>query len=254
MTLSGQQINPNYLRTERKPKICRLFSAALIVITCSVLSLSTGCIFQTDAKAPHTLLFMGNSITRMDSIPQFGWLQSNGMAATALDSDYVHVTLRLLDERGIRANAVIGDRDCEICDGEVDAHAETARRHVLQYRPLAVVVQLGENATPAEVDGGQLTEQYRRLLQGLTDAGAKRIYALSVWDDTSLTAPKTFAVRRAIREFPDVRFLDLTDIPKQPGVYGDSSQYENPAVLWHPGNAGMRLIGERVAEAIAGDF
>lgn len=238
-------ITPRYLG----PRISGLIALALLAATGAFIG--AGCVFQTDAKAPITVLFMGNSITRMDSLPQFGWLQSNGMAATALDSDYVHVTLRALKAKGILAEAVIGDRDCEVCDGPIDAHAETARRHVLTYKPAAVVVQLGENASPAEVDGGELTEQYRRLLRALTQAGARNIYALSVWDDTTLTAPKTFAIRRAIREFPEVQFLDMTDIPKRPGVYGDPEVYADAAVLWHPGNLGMRLIGERVADAIA---
>jgi hypothetical protein len=159
-----------------------------------------------------------------------------------------------MTQAGWPVKAVIGDKDCLICDGEIDAHTENARKLVDTYQPLAVVVQLGENESLVEVESGKLTAEYQRLLRTLTEAGAKRIYALSVWDDTSLTAPRTFAVRRAVRDFPAVRFIDLTDIPKDSATYGNPKAFSDPAVLWHPGNLGMRRIGERVAATLIGDL
>lgn len=212
--------------------------------------LGAGCAFQTDEDRQGTILFLGNSITRHDSLPEFGWTQVNGMAATEPGKDYVHQTMAVLAERGFGAQAVVGDRDCDLCDGPIDEHSRNAAREVRRLRPLAVVVQLGENSDDLEVAAGKLTAQYRRLLQVLDEAGAKRVLALSVWHDTSLAGPRNLAVRLALADHPKVRFLDLTALSKDPLNYADTAKYGNDAVRWHPGDRGMRLIAERVAAAI----
>ncbi len=212
--------------------------------------LGAGCVFQTDGNRQGTLLFLGNSITRHDSLPEIGWTQVNGMAATEPAKDYVHQTMAFLAAQGFGAEATVGARDCDLCDGPIDEHIHNAAREVRLLQPLAVVVQLGENSSEVEIAAGKLTAQYRRLLQVLEEAGAKRILALSVWGDTSLTGPRNKAVQLALADFPKVRFLDLTALSKDPTNYGDTAKYRNDAVSWHPGDRGMRLIGEQVAKAI----
>ena len=45
------------------------------------------------------ILFIGNSITRHEPKPEIGWPYDWGMAASCLKNDYVHVAVRLLEEK-----------------------------------------------------------------------------------------------------------------------------------------------------------
>ena len=45
------------------------------------------------------VLFVGNSITRHMPLPSIGWTGDWGMAASCEEKDYVHQTVRLLEEK-----------------------------------------------------------------------------------------------------------------------------------------------------------
>ena len=50
------------------------------------------------------VLFIGNSITRHGPKPEIGWPNDWGMAASAPEKDYVHQTVALLEEKGVRVD------------------------------------------------------------------------------------------------------------------------------------------------------
>jgi hypothetical protein len=207
-----------------------------------------GCVFESRYQRPK-ILFLGNSITFIGEQPWVGWNHAHGMAASEESKDYVHQTVRILREKGLDLEPVLGSRDCEICDGVIGEHIERLA-DVGVIRPRYVVVQLGENADAVEIRSGRLTEQYGTLLQGLKEQGARRIYCISNWDEDSLADAHNEAILRAIRRHRDVKVVDITALAKDRANYGDSVLFPNTDVRWHPGDRGMEGIAQALASAI----
>lgn len=221
-----------------------LASAALVAML-------GGCVFESRYQPPK-ILFLGNSITFVGKQPWVGWNHEHGMAASDQSKDYVHQTVRILKEKGLELEPVLGSRDCEICDGVIGEHIERLA-DVREIKPRYVVVQLGENADMVEIRSGRLTEQYGTLLQGLKDNGARKIYCVSNWDEDSLADVHNEAILRAIRKHRDVKVVDITALAKDKANYGDSLLFPNADVRWHPGDRGMQGIAQAIASAILED-
>ena len=55
--------------------------------------------FIGDVNADMKIAFVGNSITRHGEAPQIGWNHNFGMAASAIENDYVHRVIHKLEEK-----------------------------------------------------------------------------------------------------------------------------------------------------------
>jgi hypothetical protein len=201
---------------------------------------------------PAKIIFLGNSITLSIKNPALGWMKDAGMAASIPENDYVHQTVRILREKGLDVEGLVGPRDCEFCDGPIEEHIENLWQ-VREVRPRYVVVQLGENSDLTQIRSGKLTQDYLRLLQGLKDNGAQRIFCLSNWDEDSLSRPHNEAILKAIHHFHDIHVVDITSLADDPANRGDSTLYANVDVRWHPGDLGMLRIATILANSILED-
>lgn len=220
----------------------------MTVALASLILTLAACVFETRHHPPK-ILFLGNSITFSGRSEPFQWPHAHGMAASAESRDYVHQTVRILKEKGLELEPVLGSRDCQICDGVIGEHLERVS-DVRRIRPRYVVVQLGENATEAEIQSGRLTREYRELLQGLKDNGARRIFCISNWDEDTLGTPRNEAILRAVRHFPGIRVVDISKVSQDPAAFGDSLLFPDVNVRWHPGDKGMEGIATLLASAI----
>jgi len=206
------------------------------------------CVFETRPQ-PSRILFLGNSITYAPANADFGWPRSVGMAASSQDKDYVHQTIRILREKGMDVEAVLGTRDCEICDEVIGEHIETLD-DIREIRPRYAVVQLGENSDHIQINSGRLTREYLLLLEGLKKRGIRDIFCISNWHEASPEDPHNQAILRAIRHFSDIHWVDIGSLANRPEYYGDTTLYSDRDILWHPGDLGMLRIAEILAESI----
>lgn len=211
-------------------------------------ALAAACVFETRTEAPK-VLFMGNSITLNQPVPELGWNHAWGMAASARDSDYVHQTVRLLAERGLAVEVHLADRDCPDCDGAIDEQIHNLDQ-VERLKPRYVIVQLSEHSQEIELRSGKMTEQYRRLLQGLAALEVPHVYCLGSWGEIEDEGPYAQAIHYAVRDFPGVRYLSIRHVSADSSSYGDTALFSNPGVLWHPGDKGMLGIARVIADAI----
>ncbi|HKP94755.1 MAG TPA: hypothetical protein VJ385_03260 [Fibrobacteria bacterium] len=192
---------------------------------------------------------MGNSITRNPPVPALGWNGDWGMAATALDRDYAHQTARILKEKGLELELNLADRDCPDCDGSIDEQIHNMDQ-VRRLKPRYVVVQLSEHSFDIELRSGKMADQYRRLLQGLKDAGVPHVYCLSAWGEKDLGEPHAVGIRLALKEFPGYTLVDITKAAADTLNYGDPALFADAGVRWHPGDKGMLAIAESLADAV----
>jgi hypothetical protein len=207
-----------------------------------------GCVFETEKKGP-VILFMGNSITLAAASTEFGWNGNWGMAATSQDKDYAHQTLAVLKERGMQAELAIGDRNCVPCDGGIDEQAHNMEQ-VRRLRPRYVIVQLSEHSFDIELRSGKMTAQYRSLLQALSDEQVPHVFCLGAWGEKSDQEARAMGIKTALAGFPRYRFLDISPLVRDTLNYGDTTLFKNPYVAWHPGDRGMRKLGELIADAV----
>ena len=214
-----------------------------------VLLIWTGCLFDT-GHTPPAILFVGNSITAHLPLPEVGWMQKNGMAATDPDSDYVHRTLRYLEAKGVPARAEYGLRDCDGCSGVFEEHRGNFEAIMDRIRPRWAVVQLGENLIDFRADA-PTTLEFRALLLELRKGGTFPIFCITAWGNASLEDPQNRTLQSAMRGIPKVHLVDITSAAADPANYGDSSVYWNAAVQWHPGNRGMDAIAAILADSLA---
>ena len=210
-----------------------------------------GCLFDSH-YGPPAILFVGNSITLHGQYPAVGWYQFNGMAATALDSDYVHQTLRRLETKGIGARAEFGRRDCDDCDtiGVFEEFRGNIEAIMDEISPRWVVVQLGENLT-GELGNSKSLLGYRNLVMELRKSGTFQIFCITAWGNGSMNNPQNMALQQAVAGLTRVHIVNITSVASDPANYGDSLLYANRAVQWHPGNRGMDAIAAILADSMS---
>lgn len=233
----------------------RMGAAGAIALAIATLGtpLLPGCVFETERKGP-VILFMGNSITfnLRDTAAGSEWHGDWGMAASALDKDYVHRTVARLKEKGMDVDARIGERNCVPCDGAIDEQAHAVEQ-LRRLRPEYVVVQLSEHSFEIELRSGKMTAQYKSLLRLLRDEGVPHVYCLGAWGEKSPDDARATAIKAALWDFPEYRFLDISALSRDTLNYGDTKMFSNPFIAWHPGDRGMDGIASVIAEAVWAD-
>lgn len=234
--------------TERLPPARGTASGRTIAACAAAALLALSCVFETRPEHPG-ILFMGNSITLNPPAPEFGWEHDWGMAASSRENDYVHRTVRLLEERGMPLRMEIAGKPCPDCDGALDEQAHNMEQ-VRRFRPRYVVVQLSEHSHDIELRSGKMTAQYRALLGNLVKEGVRHIYCVGSWTEKVQDGIYSQYIRMAVKDFPEAEFVDIHRVAADPANEGDSTLFSHPAVLWHPGDSGMLGMARLIADAI----
>jgi hypothetical protein len=210
-----------------------------------------GCVLETERKGP-VILFMGNSITLNAPAPDLKWYGTWGMAASVPEKDYLHQTVELLKEKGMAVEPHVGERNCVPCDGGIDEQAQN-REQIRRLRPRYVVVQLSEHSFEIELKSGKMKAQYISLLKMLHEEGVPRVYCLGAWGERAPDELRGTAIQAALSGFPEYRFVDISPIVRDSANYGDPAAFTDLAVLWHPGDRGMRALAETVSAVVWAD-
>ena len=135
---------------------------------------------------PNRILFLGNSITRCPAVPEIGWMNDWGMAASAKEKDYVHLLANSIaklsksDPDILFENIADFERNYETYDINTKLHEH------LQFKPDIVVVAIGENVPPLDTEESRtkFKDRFSKLLQALKDTGRPAIFVRSCfWPD-----------------------------------------------------------------------
>ncbi|MBE7044653.1 MAG: SGNH/GDSL hydrolase family protein [Ruminococcaceae bacterium] len=190
------------------------------------------------------VLFVGNSITRHGVLSEIGWHWDWGMAASALEKDYVH----LLVEKIKKTNP---DACFCICQGaEWERNYKNGSQYLEPYEAARdfgadlIIFRLIENCPCQEFDSDAFYQEYQNLIDYL-DAGkkAKIILTTGFWkhpgDDTIMRVAEE-------REYPCVYLGELGEKDEMKAI----GLFEHTGVANHPGDLGMQAIADMIAEKL----
>jgi hypothetical protein len=205
------------------------------------------------------ILFLGNSITLHPPLVERKWTGNWGMAASALEKDYVHVLtkqidehtggtlkLRLVDPTKKDADGVVtlGDANvvniADILERKYASYDPARLRSQIALRPDVVVLQFGENVRTDSFDAAALTKCLKKLVGDLKESSNPTIFVTS-----QIYGPNEALDRvkqQVVAEDPGHRvFVDLSGFRKDPS---------NNGFLDHPNDQGMKFIADTLFKAM----
>lgn len=192
-------------------------------------------------------LFLGNSITLHPPYAVIGWTNNWGMAASAIEKDYVHLVARGIERETGRQvdlrvrNIGTFERNFETWDTARELAAEIA------FEPDYLVVALGENVKDLGDEASRLRwEKAFKRMVGSFLSGKRRprvvvrgVFWPNGWKDAAMAS--------AARDcgVPFVR-ADFGNDPSMKAV----GLFAHAGVQMHPGDRGMAEIATRILETL----
>lgn len=185
------------------------------------------------------IMFVGNSITKHDILPEIGWMESYGMAASCQEKDYVHLLMKKIDEKAEASYCI-----CQVADWE--RHYKQGEKMLSSFEAARdfesdiIVMRIVENCPTEEFDGEKFSEEYKRLIRYLDKTGnAKVIITTSFWRHTA----DNEIVKTAIElGYPYLYLGDMGERNEMMAI----GLFEHKGVQIHPGDKGMKEIAERI--------
>jgi hypothetical protein len=196
------------------------------------------------------VLVMGNSIALHAPAPKIGWTNNWGMAASAAEKDFAHLTISGIEKRtGKRADYRIRNvygMEKGFLTGYVIAKSQAED---LAWKPDYVVIAPGENVS-AFKDAGE-EEAWGKALYDLGKAykeanpAAKIVYRSVFWmNETKFRLAKEAAAKLG------AAFADLGSRGNERAMQAHDAGFSHAGVAKHPGDAGMAMQAELILKAL----
>ena len=196
------------------------------------------------------ILFIGNSITLHPPAPQIGWSHNFGMAASALEKDYVHLLIKRFTQAGRRElpQVLISN----IADFERDYATYLIRsklKKLAEFRADIVILSIAENVPKLDTkhQQDQFKVAVKDLLSFVKGSGQPAIYVQSgFWVD-----PVKDSILKDLSTELSASFVDISQLAEDPKNYAYSEQkFSNKDIAQHPGDRGMEAIAELIWDAV----
>ena len=201
-------------------------------------------IFDNGGKI--NVLFIGNSITRHEPKSEIGWDNDWGMAASSRENDYVHVTVKLLEEKLGKVNYCIancGEWELNYSQDGLLSEWEKAR----DFKADIVIIRIGENILNARDKFKEypIAPRYAKMVEYFSsNPSAKVVVTDLFWHYEEIdNAIHTVAKEKG---YPLVYLNDLGKAEENMAI----GQFWHSGVAMHPNDNGMRKIAERIVEKI----
>lgn len=193
------------------------------------------------------VLFVGNSITRHAPAPEIGWLPDWGMAASAEENDYVHVAVRLIEEKlGEKidyATACCGDWERNYWDDEQISRWQEAS----DFKADVLVIRIGENIWGQREKLGTLPlyPHFDKMVKFFrSNPNAKVIITDLFWSYDGID--DVIYKVAADNGYTLVKIGDIGAKDENKAL----GQFEHSGVAIHPNDRGMAAIAERIVDEI----
>lgn len=198
----------------------------------------------TPENTGRRILFVGNSITLHGVLKDIGWDNEWGMAASALEKDYVHLVTAAVLEKEPDAYCALS----QVADWE--RNYKTGSEHHEPFKAArefgadVIVLRFVENCPYDGFDADAFYKEYKNLIDYLNpDGKAKLIFTTGFWkhpgDDTIIKVAKEYN--------SPVEYLG--ELGEQPEMRADGL-FEHTGVAHHPGDKGMQAIADAILKHI----
>lgn len=186
--------------------------------------------------------FIGNSITRHGKKPDIGWNNDFGMAASAIENDYVHQVLAGLKEKAGAA--------CITQVSEWERNYKKGHEMLALYnaaKPFGadiIIMRCAENCPTKDFDADVFKAEYKQLITYFNPKNtAKAVLTTSFWKH-----PADAAIEEIAKEngYPFVYLGDLGERDDMKAI----GKVSHEGVANHPGDSGMKEIANRILSAI----
>ncbi len=211
----------------------------LLFTTCTKKQVDERYIQEEKIGKIKSVLILGNSIVQHDPRPEVGWKGNWGMAASASDSDFVHVLSRYI----LQKDSTVKIQYKNIAAFEVNFKNFDLRK-LDSFRakmPDLILLRIAENVNPANVYDSNFVDYYDKLLNYVDAKGdAVKVVTDGFWPSSDLTNIITDYSRYKKCQFIHLTKLYYTDGNTAEGLFA------NADVSKHPGNKGMREIANTI--------
>lgn len=195
------------------------------------------------------VLFLGNSITRHGVLEKIGWSTDWGMAASALEKDYVHLVAGGLAELAGKKPEIlianIADFERSLGAYDIDAKLKTQ----FEFKPTLAIVAIGENVAALKSDEAkaQFKAGFTKLLAAIQAAGQPAIVVRGCfWTDKT----KDDIMREVCAAAGGI-FVDIGKLGKDESNFARSERkFSHDGVAAHPGDKGMKGIADAILGAV----
>lgn len=195
------------------------------------------------------VLYLGNSITLHGPAPKIGWTGNWGMAASAVEKDYVHLlTAEIGKASGVQPEVKVRN----IAPFEVGYETfDIAKglKEELDFQADLVIVAIGENVTAPATDEAKaaFAEAFAQLLAALQQHGDPVIFVRSsFWPN-----PTKDGIMRQTSADAGAIFIDISKLGHdQSNEASAERKFEHDGVAAHPGDKGMQAIADAIFAAI----
>ena len=190
------------------------------------------------------VMFVGNSITLHGIYPSIGWNLECGMAASAVEKDYVHILESKIQEVDQNAAFCL----CQVAEWERN-YKTGSEKHSLYESARAfdadiIVFRFIENCPGAEFDADVFYQAVEGLAEYLNaDGEAKIIVTTGFWRHPGDSQLFSFAKNNSL---PLVELGDLGERDDMKAI----GLFEHSGVANHPGDLGMENIAARIAKEL----
>jgi len=204
---------------------------------------------KTHEPKGERLLFVGNSITIHGPAEDIGWTGNWGMAASALEKDYVHLVVDSVANIRHRLPAFMVVNIADFERGYDGFDLAVKLKEQAEFNPDTVIVAIGENVPPLATKEAQTKFKHgmMSLLAFLKGDEQRAIYVRSsFWPDTT----KDLLMQEACAMVGGV-FIDISGLAKDKKCYARSERkIAHEGIGQHPGDRGMRAIADAILAAM----
>lgn len=199
-------------------------------------------------QAPR-VLFLGNSITLHAPAPNIGWDGNWGMAASAIEKDYVHILLGKWKQATGKTPVSMVKNIAEF-ERNLDEYVISEQlKDELSFKADTIILAIGENAATPKNDEERkrFSTALDQLLKSLKENSAPTIYVRSqFWPDVEKDTLLKQATERA-----GCVWVDLNQLGADPANAAKAERhFDHAGVAGHPGDKGMQAIADKIWQEI----
>lgn len=197
---------------------------------------------KDDAKVK--VLFVGNSITRHGIKEEIGWTRDCGMAASALQNDYVHLTVAGLEKKyGAVSYCIAQAVAWEYAynrDEEVLAQFSAAR----DFDADIVILRIGENSDRELLEKEVYQPHFETMANFFFTPRAKKIVTSLFWRYDPIDVP----IYQAAQKYGWI-YVPIWELGEK-AENKALDEFWHDGVAKHPNDNGMRSIADALLAAI----